>query len=183
MTLDTFPNAKPILLGDDTHAAVLDGSVSVDTTDFSNSDFPISTGSFASTPTETVFVTTTINITKAVNEVKIDIRIEGKSGDGTNATLLKLRRGGLTGTILSATQVNGVGVRLINITDIDAPIGNTDYVVTAQRLVAGVPHSVGTYTPNTLPGIVALSEADDTHAANLTGSNTQRSHEIGELPG
>jgi len=179
MTNEVFPNAKPILLGENQQIpGPLSGSVVSDLTDLSNFDYPNNTGSFTPTITETVFVTTTINITKAVNKILIDIRIQGTSGFGSNFTLLKLRRGGLTGTILSSGQVNGTGIKIFNVTDTNPPIGNTDYVVTAQRTVPS--HTVGLY-PGGLPGVVVLGESDDTHASTITGSDTHTTHEDGVL--
>jgi len=176
MTLDTFPNAKPILLGDDTHAAVLDGSVDLLFTDLSNIAFPTSTGSIPDTPIEAVIITTPVTITKAVNEVRLRIRIVAF----TNTTI-RIRRGGISGAIVGGPTFVGPSGQVFVVNDSNLPIGNTDYVATAQR-IGPVAASVETYTPDTLPGVVLVSEIDDTHVANLTGSNTQKTHEQEELP-
>jgi len=169
--------------------AGLAGDVDIDTTDFSDFDYPEFTSSFTDTVLESVFITTTVNITKAVNTVKINIRLQST---GTGTSTVRLRRGGLTGTILAGPSfVASVGGEVIfSVTDTNVPIGSIDYVATVQRLV--VAHGVGLYTPNELPGIVVLSEADDTHAGiidtiavagkNIITPDSHRTHETEVLP-
>jgi len=169
MTIHPFPNAKSKLLGNpedsigiiDTPAvAELTGDVSIDSADFSNFDYPVSTGSFTNTPAEAVFITSTVTITKVKNNVRLNIRIVGL---GLQNSTVRIRRGGLTGTIVGGPDFVGSSGKIFIINDSNLPIGNTDYVATAQR-IGPTARSLETYTPNTLPGLVIVSEPNDTHA-------------------
>jgi len=197
---EIFPNSKPILLGEsedsigiiDTPAvAGLAGDVAVDITDFSNFDFAPNVGSHTSTATETIIATTTVTNSFEKNTLSINVIIQGTSGFGSNFSLCRLRRGGLTGTILASGNVNGTGTRIFNVDDIDIPIGDTDYVLTNQEIAPSNDHAVGTYSAG-MSGIVVLSEADDTHAAiiatpatatkQIISEDSHRTHETEVLP-
>lgn len=175
-----FENAKPDLLGDDTHAANLSGDVVSDLT--VNQPLP-SVASAVNCVTQAVnFVTigsTSLTITSAKNE----ILLRGTAGfrlSSGNSQTVRIIRDGDTGDVL-ATKVTDVaqsGVWTLEATIIDETPGAHTY----QWQIKMTSGQAETCCVENQIFFNIFSEAIDTHAANLSGDNTQRTHESEVLP-
>ncbi len=184
--LNVFPNAKPIILGADTHAASLTGSISV-SLDSTSSPVPETTGSTNGNGggAEIVIQTRTITFSDTTNFGYIEFRqfMAFPPGVQTGGYTLRLRDGGITGTILdSIARSHSSGAsfnEFLNSTIINHASGATSYVLTIVDTTS-VAVSRRTYAHANGTGFGV--DVDDTHAAILTGINSQRTHEQAVLP-
>jgi len=179
--LNVFPNAKPIILGADTHAALLTGNAVQNLTQTviagveGTSTNPGNANNFFRSDTPPATIATLSNITTpSSNSVMIIVIAErNQTFDSTTATF-ELKRGA---TLLDSFGFgNGGGggesVTIVDYTENPAVVGTHDYtlVSTSNRNYGGIDFKI------------FFVDLDDTHAAILTGTNSQRTHEQAVLP-
>ena len=104
---------------------------------------------------------------------------------GTVTYHARVRRDNITSGTIVAEQFVGASSGFltftINVEDTDVSVGSHTYFFSVEITLttggAPVPFDVYTPTPNAF-----IYSINDTHAAILTGSNTQRTHEQAVLP-
>jgi len=181
--MSALPNSKPKLLGSDTHAATLTGDISNGTNQINQSVIDavinragpaiVQLGSRAATVTSIK----NIIIARFVQRV---FRV-----GGTTTYTARVRRDNITsGTIVAQQFVgvsNGFFTFIINVEDPDVSVGSHTYFfsieITQTTAQAPVPFTTYITTPNAF-----IFSINDTHAATLTGANTQSAHETEVLP-
>jgi len=201
MTIHPFPNAKPKLLGEpedsigiiDTPAvAGLNGTVNSTLTDVIDISVRNATGSIGSTPTETVFQSQTINYTQPKNIAFLKTKCENTDGFSNHQSTIRLRRGGLTGTILDDAILLGGNSLTLSATEIDRPIGSVLYVLTIKELNPAVISASALVYDGGFNGTAIVCNIDDTHEGTIATPatatkqintpDTHRTHETEVFP-
>lgn len=178
-----FGNAKPKLLGEDTHAASLTGSSDSDIdnsiegdfgtgpTDFDSNvfRFPVAIGLAASV---------TINVTSTTSKILISaIMAFGNNVGSSKNVEFELRRGAtVLDTINQSMGANSTHCILRQFTD-TGQLGNVTY-----SIVVTDNNSLQIVATRGLQIQAIEVKVVDTHAASLTGDNTQTTHESEVLP-
>ncbi len=177
--LNVYPNAKSPLVGADTHAAELTGSV-VSNLDTTVSVPIVSAGSCSGGQGDWQTIAT-INLT--MDEVANELFL-------------------YTHARFSLSSSNAMEVRLVRDGDTDNPIASTNTGVTtggswtlsttifnetvaAHTYIWQIRNTVNPGETSCVYNVVTYyirSQATDTHTADLTGANTQTTHEQGVLP-
>jgi len=181
--LNVFPNSKPIILGADTHAASLTGDVSNGTNQINESLIDSSINRVG--PAIIQLGNRTATVTSAENIIIARFIQRIFRVGGTVTYQARVRRDNITsGTVVAEQFVgvsNGFLTFTLNVEDTDVSVGNHTYFfsieITLTTALAPVPFTTYTSTPNAF-----IYSINDTHAAILTGSNTQRTHEQAVLP-
>ena len=165
----TFPNKKvPTIAGTDTHAAKLKGSVSLSLLSRFGRGLLDNGTSTSVSSVEIVLRTMSIDYTKAINEAIITYFQDVNVTPTITEVTIRLRRGGIADVIIDSIIGTVDEILILNATESDRPIGNQIYTITAQTTFGPASTFVSNY--DDWSGDVILSEVNDTHAANLTGS-------------
>ncbi len=182
MSSEIFPNSKPKLLGEDTHAAELSGTVDgvnpVNQFNFSTVDGGGGTPdeSFA----EIVYASITLVATESIN--KGYLQHVQPADRNNNGGTIRIREDDVNGVIISSGGYGGGNGNLtLALSGIitNQPIGSRTYVFTRVQ-VGNSGDFIRLHSGAT--SIAYIVDIQDTHAAELTGSNTQRTHETEVLP-
>ena len=181
--LNVFPNAKPIILGADTHAASLTGNVSNGTNEINAALIDSSINRAGPAIIQLGSRTATVTSAENIIIARFIQRINGVGGTVTYQA--RVRRDNITSGDIVAEQLVGVTgdffTFTINVEDTDVSVGSHTYFFSVEITLttggAPVPFTTYTSTPNAF-----IYSINDTHAAILTGSNTQRTHEQAVLP-
>ncbi len=177
--MSTLPNSKSKILGIDDHAAALSGSVIAKLT--RNQAFP-APGSGSCSGGQSSFQTigsTGVTINHPINELYIfgQARFTLSS---SNAMQVRLIRDNDEGDILASltTGVQTGGTWALSTTIINETVGAHTY----QWQIKNTQNPGETSCVYATSFYNLLSEANDTHQANLSGANTQETHEDEVLP-
>lgn len=200
--LNVFPNAKSKLLGEDTHAAQLDGSAGTDTHaanlsgslsesigDDQDSNFGTSSGlpSISSNVTQSDNIPNgqvTVNVVKDGSIVIIAVGVSTGQNNGPifdieEATVVK---GSGSIFVTGIFQTKG-GVDMVILFNVSAGNHTYDIIWTTNRnKTSGFVQAIVIEVDDTHAANLSGSQGTDTHAANLIGDNTQTTHEQAVLP-
>jgi len=170
-------NKKCTLLGSDTHAAILSGAVAgVDPVNQLLYTTPIgSGGSTVFDNVETIFTSRILVATSPINKGfwRITQGIDFNN-PGFKPQTIRIREDDVNGTILATVVITTSPNTIIitaNLTN--QPVGNKTYVGTIQNTLNDPPNDF--YRLHTeATSVIYIVDINDTHAAALGGSNTQR---------
>ena len=157
----TFANKKPVLEGDVT--TVTTGPESSTMTNFGLSGLQsgdVGVGGFSFTPTTE----------KNVSFLRISVYV-------TNNAFVRILEGA---TILASAGGSGTGTRTVSFVVKDTSIGLHSYSYTIVR--NGLDYQYGNGGNNSPISTGSGVDIIDTHAAELIGENTQKTHETEVLP-
>lgn len=168
--MSSFKNAIPKFVGKDDHASNLSGDV---ISELTTSFFvpAVDNTSCTQVAPPVTFISKNVTITRIKN--KLTIRASGRLSDN-NGTTINIYRDATSGTSLAVVGPVTTGPWNLGVTLTDEPIG--------AHIYNWVATSTGNTCSNQNSSDVALSEANDSHAAALVGSNTIKSHETEVLP-
>lgn len=174
--MSVFPNARSKLLGEDTHAAALSGSVIAELTINQTFPPPLVTGQCTgSAPTFVTVGSTSVTITEAINKLEIFGQAFFRNSS-QNRQFRRLIRDNDEGDILGSgdTGVSTAGTWNLNAIIINETVG----VHTYQWQIENGDGNTETCCIQNATFRNILSEADDDHASTLSGDNTQTSQEL-----
>jgi len=187
MTNEVFPNAKPILLGENTQApGPLGGSLSVENVQLVlSSPFDsgeLSAAQFSTTPT---IVSVSLTPVNATNKIKLVGRID--AGSGTASAIIEIREGS---NVLADQLIDqGASPVIYTLTAEDENISVSTHTYTMRiRSITAASFQYGNGgTTDTNPDVIApllaggVTDFGDTHVSTITGSDTHTTHEDGVL--
>lgn len=180
MTEQVFSNAKPILLGSDTHAASLSGDVIADL--IRNMSFPAPLFAGSCSGGQTSFQT--IGSTAlTISQVKNEVFIQGQARfnlSSSNSMDVRIIRDNDTGDVIASlnTGITTSGTWILSTTILNETVGAHSY----QWQIKNDNNPGETSCVFNTAFFNLIAEANDTHAAVLTGDNTQRTHEMEIIP-